>query len=137
MPRMDPRKPRRNQEEAFRRNAEATNRSNRNPQWLSSLTDLFRTQPNLLEYEIIFQKLLPIWNQAIEPLLIQEFGQNSTLYCIFYRDQLSLQPIMEVWDPHYVHEKPAQVFKLDGFRPGSVQFLPKYREQAEILILPN
>lgn len=137
MPRMDPFNPRRNKADAFRRNAEATHPSNPNPRWFSFLTDLIRTKPNLSEYEIIFQKLVPIWEQAIEPLLIQDFGRNSTLYCIFYRDQLSSQPIMEVWDPHYVHEKPAQVFKLDGFHPSSVQFLPKYREQAEILILPN
>jgi len=138
MPRMDPKKPKGNNAAAFRNSAEANNRSNPSPQWFSGIIEWFRNQPNPSEYDILLQKLAPLWEKAIEPTLIQEFGQGSTLYCIFYRDrQSSQQMIMEIWDPHYVDQKPAKVFKLDGFPPKAIQNLPNYREQAEILIMQN
>ena len=137
MPRMDPRKPKGNNTAAFRNSAEAQNRSNRPPQWLSDMIEWFRQQPNPSEYDIFLQQLTPFWDRAIEPTLIREFGQGSTLYCIFYRDRDPSQVNLEIWDPNYVEQKPSQVFKLQGFPPKAIQNLPNHREQAEILILQN
>jgi hypothetical protein len=133
---MEPRKPKRDQAAAFRNSAEAQNRSNLRPEWFNGMIEWFRNQPNPSEYEILLQKLYPIWEKAIEPTLILEFGQGSTLYCIFYRDRHSSQQIiMEIWDPNYVEQKPSQVFKLGGFSPEAIQDFPNYREQAEIITL--
>lgn len=138
MPRIDPLKPKRNKAAAFPNSAGSQNRSNSRTQWWSHLIEGFKNQPNPSEYEVLFQKLAPIWEKAIEPTLILEFGQGSTLYCIFYRDRHSSQEmIMEIWDPNYVEQKPSQVFKLGGFSPEAIQDFPNYREQAEILTLQN
>ncbi|MGL4497560.1 MAG: hypothetical protein ACRCU2_00735 [Planktothrix sp.] len=134
---MEPIKPKQNKTAAFRNSAEANNRSNRPPEWFSDMIEWLKNQSNPSEYEILLQILAPLWEQAIEPKLIQEFGQGSTLYCIFYQDRDPSLVILEIWDPRYVEQKPSQVFKLEGFPPKAIQNLPKYREQAEILILQN
>lgn len=138
MPRMDPMKPKRNKSAAFRNSAEINDRTSPRPQWFNTMIEWFSNQPNSTKYDILLQKLTPLWEKAIEPTLIQEFGRGSTLYCIFYRNKHSSQQIiMEIWDPHYVEQKPSQVFKLDGFPPEAIQDFPDYREEAEILIMQN
>jgi hypothetical protein len=87
--------------------------------------------------EIILEKLEPIWDTAIEPSLIAEFGARSTLYVIFYRGRNREQIIMEIWDPKYIEVKPSQVFIIEGITDSVTRYFPYDRSQAEIRVLTD
>lgn len=87
--------------------------------------------------EIILEKLEPIWERQIEPVLIREFGRRSTLYIIFYQGKYRDQIIMEIWDPKYVNEKESQVFSIEGVPEYATRYFPRSRSQAEVGILAD
>lgn len=142
MPRFDPRNPnppKRNKASEFIDSAEEVNVSRENQRGLIALTKMFNKQQKKSQGspEVILEKLAPIWETAIEPVLITEFGRRSTLYIIFYQGKHRDEIIMELWDPKYVNQKESQVFNIEGVPPSTTRHFPKNREDAEIGILQD
>ena len=138
MPRFDSRdirKEKRNKTSDFIDSAE----DGQNRRGFGAFTEMFTKQQrnSAGSPEIILQKLEPIWERSVEPVLIREFGRRSTLYIIFYQGKNREQIIMEIWDPKYVNEKESQVFSLEGVPEYTARYFPRSRSQAEIGILAN
>lgn len=87
--------------------------------------------------EIVLEKLEPIWEREIEPILVSQFGCGSTLYVIFYLGKKPEEIIMEIWDPKYIDVKPSQVFSIEGVPEYATRNFPRNRSQAEIGILDD
>lgn len=134
MPRMEPR---RDKESEFRQlGRERANPENRGGKVFDSLRRIFGgTEPYLPES--LLEKLTPIWETTIVPVLIEEFGSEASLYVIFYAGSDPGQLIMEIWDPRYVNRKPSQVFKLGGLPDREIQRLPKNRSKAKPMTLED
>lgn len=132
MPRMNP----------FRKKNTSLNDSlrDRKKQNYSFLQELFfpRNKPSESSVtEALIEQVSPIWETDIVPSLISSFGIGSTLYAIFYApNSRKNKVILEIWDPHYVENKPSQVFELKGIK-DIVKQLPNMREKAQILTLKN
>ena len=89
------------------------------------------------KFVYMVEKLEPIWEQEIEPVLISEFGRRSTLYVIFYIGKKQDEIIMEIWDPNYIDVKPSQVFSIEGVPEYASRHFPRNRSQAEIGVLED
>lgn len=102
-------------------------------------TEMFRIQQknSVIFPEIILEKLEPIWEQEIEPILVSQFGRGSTLYVIFYLGKKREEIIMEIWDPNYIDVKPSQVFSIEGVPEYATRHFPRNRSQAEIGVLED
>lgn len=142
MPRFDPRNPRnpkRNTASEFINSAEEANVPMQKQSSFAALTEIFTKQHKKSHSfpEVILAKLAPIWETAIEPVLIREFGRRSTLYIIFYQGKYHDEIIMEIWDPKYVDQKESQVFSLEGVPSSTARHFPKNREDAEIGVLQD
>ncbi|GET38492.1 hypothetical protein [Microseira wollei] len=81
----------------------------------------------------IWEKLAAIWPSKIAPILIEQFGLETTLYAILYAGKDPDEIIMEIWDPQHVESKPSQVFKFKGDNKD----FPETRSQAEVMSLTN
>lgn len=144
MPRFDPKKQKQDKTSEFIDNAEDVNTYSKkvygeNRKSFGVFTEMFiRQQRNSkMSPEIILEKLEPLWERSIEPVLIKEFGCRSTLYVIFYRGRHPDKIIMEIWDPNYVDVKPSQVFSIEGVPESATTYFPNTRSQAEIGILTD
>jgi hypothetical protein len=146
MPRFNPfnpKKPKRNQQSEFIDSSQDFNDRegvyNENRRSFSAFTKMFSRQHknDAMSPEIILEKLDPIWEDSIEPVLMKEFGRGSTLYVIFYRGRKSDRIIMEIWDPNYLDVKASQVFHIDGVPESATRYFPTNRSQAEIGILAD
>lgn len=106
----------------------------------SFLQKLFfsKSQPSeVLIVEALIEKVSPIWDTVIIPLLVTKFGKGSTLYAIFYApNSRKNKVILEIWDPNYVDTKPSEVFELEGMH-DVIEQLPTNRTKAQILTLEN
>jgi hypothetical protein len=141
---IDPRKQKRNKTSDFIDSAKDVNVYGdqvygKNRRGFGAFTEMFtRQQKNSAgSPEIILEKLEPIWERSIEPVLIREFGRRSTLYIIFYQGKNREQIIMEIWDPKYVNQKESQVFSIEGVPEYVTRYFPKNRSQAEIGVLAD
>jgi hypothetical protein len=137
MPRFDPRNSKQNKVSEFQDSVQDLSSNKR--KGFSVLTEIFRRQQknSAMSPEIVLEKLDPIWEREIEPVLVSEFGRRSTLYVIFYLGRKQDEIIMEIWDPNYIDVKPSQVFRIEKV-PGSVtRNFPRDRSQAEIGVLED
>lgn len=139
MPRFDPKNQRRDQASEFQDSFKDDSSSSNQSRGFNRVFDIFRRQKkdSVLFPEIVLEKLEPIWEREIEPILIEEFGRQSTLYIIFYLSKKRDEIIMEIWDPNYVNTKPSQVFMIQGVPGAALKYFPKNRSQAEIGILQD
>jgi hypothetical protein len=139
MPRVDPIPPKRDNVSNFQDSADNDAVYISKRRFLVRLREIFgRQQRNSTVFpEIILEKLEPIWEEEIEPVLILEFGRYSTLHIVFYVKQGQDQVVMEIWDPNYIETKPSQVFRIDNVPKSITRDLPKNRSQAEISVLSD
>lgn len=145
MPRFDPinpKKQQRNQQSEWRDSSQDVNPDSErvysnSRRGFSAFTQMFirQHQNDAMSPEIILEKLEPIWEGSIEPILITQFGIGSTLYVIFYIGTRKGEIVMEIWDPNYVDVKPAQVFNIEGVPEYATRYFPRNRAQAKIGIL--
>jgi hypothetical protein len=87
--------------------------------------------------ENLIQRLEPIWDREIAPILLREFGRNTNLSVIFYQGKYDDEALMEVWDPRHFNTKPSQIFTLLGVSKNEVRYLARTRKQASVLNLNN
>ena len=139
MPRFEPREPKRNQASEFIDSAEDVTIYTNRRRGFGVFTEMFRRQQknSAIFPEIILEKLDPIWEQEIEPILVSQFGRGSTLYVIFYLGKKREEIIMEIWDPNYIDVKPSQVFSIEGVPEYATRHFPRNRSQAEIGVLSD
>ena len=137
MPRFDPRNPKQNKVSEFQDSVQDVSSNKRKS--FRVLTEVFRRQQknSALSPEIVLEKLEPIWEREIEPVLVSEFGRRSTLYVIFYLGRKQDEIIMEIWDPNYINKKPSQVFSIEGVPEYATRHFPRNRSQAEIGVLED
>lgn len=139
MPRFDPKEPKRDKTSEFLDSTEDAAIYTNRPRRFGVFTEMLRRQPknDAIFPEIILEKLDPIWEREIEPVLDSQFGRRSTLYIIFYLGKKREEIIMEIWDPNYVDVKPSQVFSIEGVPEYATRHFPRNRSQAEISILED
>ncbi|OCQ91404.1 hypothetical protein BCD67_23610 [Oscillatoriales cyanobacterium USR001] len=135
MPRFEPK---RDKTSEFLDSVDATVYANKS-RGFGVFTEMFRRQQkNSATFpEIILEKLEPIWERQIEPVLVSQFGRGSILYVIFYLGKNQDEIIMEIWDPNYIDAKPSQVFSIEGVPGYAVKHFPRNRSQAEIGVLED
>jgi hypothetical protein len=139
MPRVDPIPPKRDNVSNFQDSADNDAAHTSKRRGFVRFSEIVRRQQRNSKAfpEFILEKLEPIWEEEIEPILISEFGRRSTLYIIFYLKQVQDQVVMEIWDPNYTETKPSQVFRIDNVPKSITNYLPVNRSQAEIGILTD
>ncbi|UXE63241.1 MAG: hypothetical protein KA717_11635 [Woronichinia naegeliana WA131] len=139
MPRVDPIPPKRDSVPNFQDSADNDAAHTSKRRGFVRFSEIVRRQQRNSKAfpEFILEKLEPIWEEEIEPVLISEFGRRSTLYIIFFLKQEQNQVVMEIWDPNYVETKPSQVFRIDNVPKSITNYLPVSRSQAEIGILTD
>jgi len=139
MPKFDPRNPKRDRASEFQDSVEDGRIYGNRRSGFGIFTEMFRRQQknSAMFPEIVLEKLEPIWEQEIEPVLISEFGRRSTLYVIFYIGKKQDEIIMEIWDPNYIDVKPSQVFSIEGVPEYATRHFPRNRSQAEIGVLED
>jgi len=106
---------------------------------LDTITRIFwdqSTQKSHISKDLI-HRLEPIWDNEVAPVLIREFGLNTSLSVIFYQGYNFDEVLMEVWYPRYVTSKSSQVFTIRGVPISEVRYFAKYRDQALVLNLNN
>ncbi len=106
---------------------------------LDTITRIFwnqSTQKPHISKDLI-HRLELIWDYEIAPVLIREFGRNTSLSVIFYQGDNSDEVLMEVWDPRHVTSKSSQVFTLRGVPTSEVKYFARHRDQAQVLNLNN
>ncbi|NER38446.1 MAG: hypothetical protein F6J93_31590 [Oscillatoria sp. SIO1A7] len=132
--------PRRDKESEFRElGREKANPENKRGRVLDSLRHIFGGNRSAETYlsESVLEKLTPIWDTTIVPVLMAEFGAEASLNVIFYAGSVPGQLIMEIWDPRYADRKPSQVFKLGGLADYETRRLPQERSKATIMSLED
>ncbi len=82
----------------------------------------------------LFDKLQKVWD-TVSSALKTTFGYIKRLYVIFYQGLISVETVMEIWDPNHVYDQASQVFKLRHAPQSSP--LPTYRGEAQVLILED
>jgi hypothetical protein len=139
MPRFEPKNPKRDKASEFQDRVEDVTVYGNRSRGFGVFIEMFRRpQKNSTIFpEIVLEKLEPIWERSIEPLLISEFGRRSTLYVIFYLGGKRDEIIMEIWDPNYINTKPSQVFSIEGVPEYATRNFPINRSQAEIGVLED
>ncbi len=139
MPRFEPREPKHNKASEFLDSLEDNTIYINTRRGFGVFTEMFRRQQknSSIFPEIILEKLDPIWEREIEPILVSQFGRGSTLYVIFYLGKKREEIIMEIWDPKYVDVKPSQVFSIEGVPEYANRHFPRNRSQAEIGVLED
>lgn len=139
MPRFDPIPPKPDNVSSFQDSADSDSAHSSERRGFVRFSETVRRKKrnSTVFSEFILEKLEPIWEKEIEPVLISEFGRRSTLYVIFYLKQEQNQVLMEIWDPNYVETKPSQVFIIDNVSKSITKHLPVNRSQAEIEILTD
>lgn len=137
MPRFDPRNPKQNKVSEFQDSVQDVSSNKR--KGFGVFTKMFRRQQkNSATFpEIVLEKLEPIWETQIEPILVSQFGRGSILYVIFYLGRKQDEIIMEIWDPNYIDVKPSQVFRIEGVPEYATRHFPRNRSQAEIGVLED
>ena len=137
MARLDPKKPKHDRASEFLNSVEDVTIYRNQRKGFTTVSELFRRQQKNSFTEIVLEKLDPIWEQEIEPVLVSQFGRSSTLYVIFYLGRKQDEIIMEIWDPKYIDAKPSQVFRIEGVPGYATKHFPKNRSQAEISVLED
>jgi|GEM_PF-1444793 len=138
MPRFEQKNPKRDKASEFQDSAEDVTVYGNKPRGFRVFIEMFRRQQKNSTFpEIVLEKLEPIWERSIEPILVFEFGRGSTLYVIFYLGRKQDEIIMEIWDPNYIKTKPSQVFSIEGVPEYATRHFPRNRAQAEIGVLED